>query len=167
MRPAVGGYGSLMTDQTWEPPEPSPDWLDADRRPAGVSDETVGALGTLGEAVEWMERARGRLYDFHQMCGRVDLLLGEAADELAAAGHDDLADAARMYLVGRNIIEGRWSFQVVEEYDAVYYDAVRSFLDHAEGALVDGAQHVLESEMKDDRRTDGLPTHRRPPDPRS
>lgn len=164
---AVGGYLSVMTDQTWEPPEPSPHWLDTDRRPAGVSDETVDALGSLGEAVEWMERARGRLYDFHQMCGRVDLLLGEAVDELAAAGHRDLAEAARTHLVGRNIIEGRWSFQVVEEYDAIYYDVVRSFRDHAEGTLVDGARHVFESEMKDDRRTDGLPAHRRRPDPGS
>lgn len=167
MAGAVGGYLLVMDDQTWEPPEPVPRWLDGDRRPPGVSDETVDALGTLGEAVEWMERARGRLYDFHQMCGRVDLLLGEAADELAAAGHGDLADAARTHLVGRNIIEGRWSFQVVEEYDAVYYDAVRSFLDHAEDTLVDGARHVFESEMKDDRRTDGLATHRRRPEPGS
>ena len=26
--------------------------------------------------MEWVERARGRLYDFHQMMGRADLLAG-------------------------------------------------------------------------------------------
>ncbi len=132
-----------MSDETWEPPQTRPHWL------------------------EWLERARGRLYDFHQMCGRVDLLLGQAADELAAAGHGDLAEAARTHVVGRNIVEGRWSFQVVEEYDASYYDVVRSFAAHTEDALVDGARHVFESEMKDDRRTDGLAAQRRRPEPGS
>lgn len=149
----------------WTPPEPDPTWLAADRRPDGVPDDVVEALGTLGEAVEWMERARGHLYSFHQMSGRVDLLLGQAADELAEAGQGDLADALRTHVVGRNVLEGRWSFQIVEEYDATYWSVVRDFLRHAEGALVDGAAHVYESEMKDDRRTDGARRHERRPEP--
>jgi hypothetical protein len=154
-----------VTDESWRPPEIEPTWLEVARRPAGVSDETVGALGKLGEAVEWMERARGHLYSFHQMCGRVDLLLGEVADEMAAAGHSDVAEAARTHLVGRNVLEGRWSFQVVEEYDATYWDVVRAFVDHAERTLMNGARHVYESEMKDDRRTGGLRHHERRPGP--
>lgn len=43
-----------------------------DRRPAEVSDESVEAMGKIGEAVERRERARGHLYSFHQMCGTVD-----------------------------------------------------------------------------------------------
>ncbi len=66
-------------------------WLETDRRPDGVDDETVDAMGKLGQALEWVERARGRLYDFHQMCGHSDLLLGEAADKLEEAGHVELA----------------------------------------------------------------------------
>lgn len=46
-------------------------------RPDGVTDAEVEALGTLSEALEWVERARGRLYDFHQLSGHADLLLGE------------------------------------------------------------------------------------------
>lgn len=150
---------------SWNPPRPDPHWLEKDRRPEGVPDETVDALGTLGEAVEWMERARGHLYEFHQMCGRVDFLLGDAADQLRDAGHGELADALATHLVGRNILEGRWSFQVIEEYEAVYWEVVRSFARHAEEQLVGGWRHVFESEMKDRRRTDGDPAHRRRPDP--
>ena len=58
--------------------------------------------------------------------GRADLLLGDAADELAEAGHDELADLVRTEVVGRNVLEGRWTFQIVEEFDDGYYDAVAS-----------------------------------------
>lgn len=150
---------------TWNPPDPTPEWLVADRRPEGVDDDTVAAIGKLGEAVEWVERARGRLYDFHQMSGHADLLMGEAADLFAEAGRDDLADALRTHLVGRNILDGRWTFQVVEEYDDVYWGVVREFHDHARRETVDGVRHVFESEMKDDRRTEGQPGHARRPEP--
>lgn len=148
---------SVNTDQPW---------LETDRRPDGVDDATVDAMGKLGEAVEWVERARGRLYDFHQMCGHSDLLLGEAADELEDAGHADLAERLRTAIVGRNIIEGRWSFQVVEEYDATYWSAVRAFASEARDTLLAGRRHVFESEMKERRRAHGRRHHeQRPQDP--
>ena len=150
---------------SWTPPEPEPSWLATDRRPAGVSDEVVEAVGTIGEAAEWLERARGHLYEFHQMCGRVDLLLGEAAGQLRDAGEGQLADDLEQHIVGRNVLEGRWSFQIIEEYEAVYWEAVRSFVRHAEDELVGGWRHVYESEMKDRRRTDGDPHHRRRSEP--
>jgi hypothetical protein len=51
-----------------------------------VDDDTVAAVGKLSEAMEWLERARGRLYDFHQMMGRADLLAGEAVELLRECG---------------------------------------------------------------------------------
>jgi hypothetical protein len=50
------------------------------------SDDVVAAVGKPGEALEWVERARGRLYDLHQLIGRADFLFEEAADELEPAG---------------------------------------------------------------------------------
>ena len=47
----------------------------AHRRPRGVDDATVRALGKLGEALECVERARGQLYAVHQLTGHADLLL--------------------------------------------------------------------------------------------
>jgi hypothetical protein len=142
--------------------EDSP-WLERDRRPDGVTDATVEAVGKLGEAVEWIERARGRLYDFHQMSGHADLLLGEAAAALEDAGHDELAERVRTDLLGRNVIEGRWTFQIVEEYDASYWEPVRSCQRAIESRLVAGRQHVHESEMKDRRRTAGRRHHEQRP----
>lgn len=140
-------------------------WLEVDRRPEGVDDATVEATGKLSEALEWIERARGRLYDFHQMSGHADLLLGEAADALADAGHADWAERIDDALVGRNVIQGRWTFQIVEEYDATYWNEVRSTVRAAEHDLVGGSQHVYESEMKERRRTRDRRHHEQRPDP--
>ncbi len=132
-------------------------------RPSGVDDQTVAALGKLAEAMEWVERARGRLYDFHQMSGHADLLLGEAADDLRSAGHEDVARAIQSELVGRNVIDGRWTFQIVDEYDDTYWLPMRRQIEAVHDELIDGRQHVYEAEMKERRRTSGHPDHRRRP----
>lgn len=77
------------------------------RRPPGVADDTVEAVGQVTEALEWVERARGDLYDFHQKMGHADALFGEAAEALDEAGHDELAAELRARLVGRNALDGR------------------------------------------------------------
>lgn len=129
------------------------------RRPQGVSDETVAALGKLSEALEVVEQARGMLYGFHRLTGTADLALGEAVEGLRAAGHGALADQIDRTLVGRNVLEGRWTFQIVEEYDAGYYAAFRAADQSAREALVDGRRHIFEAEMKEARRTPGEPGH--------
>lgn len=87
-----------------------------DRRPAGVDDATVDAVGKLSEALR-PSNARGALYTFHQLMGHADLQAGEASEQLRAAGHGDIADRLDTDLVGRNVLPGRWTFQVVEEFD--------------------------------------------------
>jgi hypothetical protein len=128
-------------------------------RPPGVTDAEVEALGKLSEGLEWVERARGRLYDFHQLSGRADLLLGEAADLLDVAGRTELAADLRREIVGRNVIAGRWTFQIVEEYDDGYWGSVRSFERRARDEVSGGVRHLFEAEMKDARRTNGQPGH--------
>ncbi|AWB90923.1 hypothetical protein [Aeromicrobium chenweiae] len=132
---------------------------DAHIRPDGVDDATVEALGKLSEALEAVEEARGHLYAFHRRCGTADLMLGDAVDLLRSAGHDEIADRVEADLVGRNIIEGRWSFQVVEDYDDNYYAAFRDHERKAREELADGKRHLFEAEMKEDRRTAGRRHH--------
>ena len=132
-------------------------------RPDGVSDETVEALGKLSEALEVVEEARGHLYAFHRRCGEADLMLGDAVDLLREAGHDAVADRLTEDLVGRNIVEGRWSFQVVEEYDGGYYAAFAEHERAARQQLADGRKHLFEAEMKEDRRTHGRRHHEATP----
>lgn len=133
-------------------------------RPLGVDDATVAAVGKVSEALEWVERARGHLYDVHQMIGHADTLLGEAADALEEAGHPQVAARLRDDLVGRNVIEGRWTFQVVDEFDDVYWGPLRDGERRVREQLTGGRRHVYEAEMKEARRTDGRPGHEsRPP----
>jgi hypothetical protein len=93
------------------------------------------------------------------MMGRADFLFGDAADALDAAGHTAEADAVRREVVGRNVLDGRWTFQVVEEFDDLYYDAVRDHDAWVCERLMDGRRHVFEAELKQRRRTRGLSAH--------
>jgi hypothetical protein len=132
-------------------------------RPDGVDDDTVAALGKLSEGLEAVEEARGHLYAFHRLCGRADLTLGEAVQQLRDAGHSDLADRLEQELVGRNVLEGRWSFQIVEEYDDTYWSVFSALEKEARDQLVGGRRHLFEAEMKEDRRTPGNRHHEATP----
>ena len=134
-------------------------------RPGRVDDATVSAVGRLTEALETVERARGLLYSFHQLTGEADLKLGDAADQLRAAGHDRLAERVETELVGRNVIAGRWTFQIVEDYDDGYWSALRELEHTVRTELVKGRRHVFEAEMKEDRRSQGRPGHAARPAP--
>ena len=98
--------------------------------------------------------------------GVVELqLAGEAVEMLRGCGQGGLGADVDEHLVGRNVLEGRWTFQIVEEFDLTYYSAFREGLEHLERELLGGRRHVFESEMKDDRRTDGQRHHEhRPPE---
>lgn len=129
------------------------------RRPEGLSDETVQALGKASEALETVERARGYLYSFHQLIGHADLQLGEAVQLLRDAGHTELADRLEDDMVGRNVVEGRWTFQLVEEFDDGYWRRLRTHEESLRDELADGRRHLHEAEMKEARRTHGKPGH--------
>src|SRR4051794_29442163 len=138
----------------------------AHRRPPGVGDATVAAVAKVSEALEWLERARGRLYDVHQMLGHLDLQMGEAVEMLRAAGHAALADVVDREVVGRNVLDGRWTFQLIEEFENTYYDPIRAVERRIRDELMAGRRHVYEAEMKEARRSRGVPGHEsRPPAP--
>ncbi len=128
-------------------------------RPAGLDDATVAALGKLSEAFEVIEQARGSLYAFHRLTGRADLALGDAVTLFQDAGHAELAAALEQQLLGRNVLHGRWTFQIVEEYDDGYYALFRSLEERARDELAGGRRHLYEAEMKEARRTHGAPGH--------
>jgi hypothetical protein len=133
-------------------------------RPEGVSDEAVEAAGKMSEALESLERARGHLYSFHQLIGKADLELDEVLELLHACGEPELAERIRTDLLGRNVVPGRWTFQLVEEFDATYWEVFRAHEQAVREALVAGRRHVYESEMKERRRTHGRPGHECRPD---
>ena len=124
---------------------------------------TVNAVGKLTEALETAMRARGALYDFHQLTGSADLKAGHAVDLLREAGHAALADEIERELIGRNVIDGRWTFQIVEDYDDDYFTCFAAYEQKAR-ELVGGHRHVYEARMKEERRTHGHPAHTATPE---
>jgi hypothetical protein len=127
--------------------------------PPGVDRATVDAVGRLTEALETTERARGHLYSFHQLTGSADLELGDACARLRAAGHVALAERIETELVGRNVIQDRWTFQILEDYDDGYYALFHELERIARDELTAGRRHLHEANLKEDRRTHGLPDH--------
>lgn len=134
------------------------------RRPEGMSDTTVAALGALSKALETTERARGHLYSFHQLTGTADLELDEAVRLLREAGHGEHADRVEREIVGRNVIPGHWTFQIVESYDGSYYRPFGLIEEGIRQELAGGQSHLYEAEMRAARRTAGHPDHRVPPE---
>jgi hypothetical protein len=117
--------------------------------------------------LECVERARGELHSFHQLMGHADPLLGEACNKLRNAGH---GEAARRLddMVGCNVLDGRWPFQVVEEFDDHYWSVFREQERHFRNTLQGGVRHVIDAEMKERRRTtDGRAGHQGRPTERA
>jgi hypothetical protein len=130
-----------------------------DRTRPDLDDTLVEGLGKLSEALETVEQARGLLYGFHQLTGKADLLLQDAVALLRDAGAGDLADDLDRDLVGRNVVADRWTFQIVEDYDAGYWTTFRDFDARARTELAGGDRHVYEARMKQSERTKGHPAH--------
>lgn len=126
---------------------------EAHRRPDGVSDETVEALGKLSAALDHVEDARGLLYKFHRRMGKAERVLEEATELIREAGHDDIADQLNRDVLGGEPLPGMWTFQMVEAFDDGYYAAAKDVHQRALDELVDGKRHVFEAEMKELRHT--------------
>ena len=97
------------------------------------------------------------------MTGTADLALGEAVDGLRKAGHEELADRIDRELLGRNVIAGRWTFQIVEDYDDGYWSLFRDLEREARTTLAGGRRHLYEARMKEQRRSRGVPGHEATP----
>lgn len=135
------------------------------RRPAGVSDAAVTAAGRMTEALETLMRAQGHLYSLHQLIGHSDLQLDEVCELLREAGAEDLAEEIERDLLGRNVLAGRWTFQVVEEFEDGYMSLFRAKEQAVRDALTGGRRHVHESEMKERRRSGDRTGHEAEPEP--
>jgi hypothetical protein len=114
------------------------------------------ATGKLSEALEYIERARGHLFDFHQLTGHADLLLDEVLEALDKTEKPELGDLIKRELYGRNVLEGRWTFQIVDEFEDGFYSAWRSVEAKVREELTDGERHLYEARMKKERQAKGV-----------
>ncbi|WP_307129073.1 hypothetical protein [Streptomyces sp. B1I3] len=120
-----------------------------------MSDKTVEALGALSKALETTERARGALYEFHQLTGTADFQIGDAVHLLREAGHDDEADLVEREILGRNVIPGHWTFQIIEAYNQTYHRPFTDLEQRLVHDLAQGRDHLYEAELKQARRPTG------------
>ncbi|MET9463874.1 hypothetical protein ABZY44_03445 [Streptomyces sp. NPDC006544] len=132
--------------------------------PREVSEETVAALGALSKALETTERARGHLYSFHQLTGTADFELDDAVRLLRKAGHHREAEVVRREIIGRNVIPGHWTFQIIEAYNATYHRPFAALEQRLVRDLADGRDHLYEAKLKTVRSTPGHPAHTREPE---
>lgn len=69
-----------------------------------------------------------------------------------------IADRPECELVGRNVLYGRWTFQVVEEFDDNYGSVFRG-QERRIREQMQRVRHVVEAEMKEKRRSNGRSGH--------
>jgi hypothetical protein len=129
------------------------------QRPPGLDDVTVEALGKLSEALEVVARVRGHLYSVHQLTGTADFMLDDAVELFRRGGHHAMADRIQCELIGRNVIPGHWTFQIVEEYDDGYWSLFRRLESEVREDLAEGRRHLREAGMKEEHRTHGEEGH--------
>ncbi|MEQ8835162.1 MAG: hypothetical protein RIB67_12060 [Miltoncostaeaceae bacterium] len=117
---------------------------------AGLPPEVREAMDAVEVACEWVERAFGSLLDAHHRTGRAQILLLEAADAMEAVGQD--AHAARIREVAaRDVLPGRWTYRMVDEFRAMMIEPVRAMEEAIRSDVTGGVRHVHEMDMR--RRT--------------
>ena len=72
----------------------------------------------------------------------------------ARAEHADLADEVERVLVGRDVVDGRWTFQIVEAYNSQYWQAFRDTEQWVRDRAGGAEPHLFEAELKQ-REQDG------------
>ncbi|WP_380282550.1 hypothetical protein [Kitasatospora purpeofusca] len=82
------------------------------------------------------------------MTGGGDRMLAEAARLLRAAGHQEQADLVERRLVGRDVLPGMWTYQVVEAYDDTYYRVLEQAEEQVRREVAAGRRHLWEAGMQ-------------------
>ncbi len=144
---------------------PTADHPPTETAPDPLSDVAAEAAGKLGEALEYVERARGQLYEFHHHIGHADLMLDEVLEGLEKGGHADLVALIRERVYGRDVLQGRWTYQVVDEFDDGYYAAWKDVTATVREKVPGGGRHEHEAALKRRRSPLSDPDLSAPPSP--
>ena len=115
-----------------------------------LTDVEREALHRAELSVEWLRRAHGHLVAFHHNTGHAMDHLAAAEELFHESGHDDLAEVLRDDLLPRGVVaEGaergeRWSYDVLEDFEAGFLPGVANFEAEARDRLADGRRHITE-----------------------
>jgi len=113
-----------------------------------ASDLTVTEREAVHEvelAAEWLQRARGNLVAVHHNTGHAMEHLAVAEERLREAGCEDLADAVRDEYLPRGVIDdSRWTYDVLESFEAEFLADLLAFEERVRESVADGERHVAE-----------------------
>jgi hypothetical protein len=109
-----------------------------------LTETELTALHHCQLGIEHVHRAYGSLLDFHHRVGHAMDRFDEAERTLRAAGHDELADELRDRHLPAGVVDGRWSYEVVEAFEREFRDPVVAFEAAVRERLADGRGHVTE-----------------------
>jgi hypothetical protein len=112
----------------------------------------IRAAHHLALALEYVARARGHLLTMHHLIGHADNMLDQVVDELDEAGRSDLVELVRREVFGRDVVAGKWTYQLVEDFDAGYWEAWQGTEAAVRQELTGGKRFVHEATLQDRRR---------------
>ncbi|ELY94267.1 hypothetical protein C482_18202 [Natrialba chahannaoensis JCM 10990] len=110
-----------------------------------LSEQELAALHEVELGLEWIQRAQGYLLEFHHATGHGIDHIDEAETHLRTAGHDDLAAAIRRDLLPHGVVDDdRWSYDVLEDFQATLLAETVALERRVRDELADGERHVAE-----------------------
>ncbi|MFB6155230.1 MAG: hypothetical protein ABEJ22_04995 [Haloferacaceae archaeon] len=109
-----------------------------------LTEEERQALHEIEVGTEWFHRAHGHLVAFHHAVGHGMDHLEAARRSLRAAGHDELASDLRTDLLPRGVVDDRWSYDLLESFQAGLLADVLDYEELSRERLADGERHVAE-----------------------
>jgi len=123
-----------------------------------LSETEVEAVHQVELGLEWLHRAHGALVQFHHNTGHAMDHLDDAAELLAEAGHDDLADQLQNELLPKGVLprdgdEGWWTYEVIEGFESQLYDDIRAFETETREQVSDGERHPAEQRQQESWRS--------------
>lgn len=106
------------------------------------------ALHELQLGGEHVQRAFGHLLAFHHQIGRAMDRYATAEPHLREAGHDGFADEIRDRHLPAGVVDDRWSYEIVEAFEAGFLRDVTGFERRVRDELAEGVGHVSEREQQ-------------------
>ena len=108
----------------------------------------IDALHEVEVGTEWLQRAHGHLLAFHHAVGHGMDHFETAEYVLRGEGHDELADELRDDLLPLGVLDGTWSYGVVEAYQEGLLPATLDYEERLREELADGERHVAERRQR-------------------
>lgn len=106
------------------------------------------ALHQLQLGGEHVQRAYGHLLAFHHQIGRAMDRYAAAEPLLREAAHGDLADEIRDRHLPAGVVDDRWSYELVEDFERGFLTDVIGFERRARDRIAGGVAHVAEREQQ-------------------